>query len=214
MPSFQQRYLDLALSSQALKFGEFKLKSGRISPYFFNTGEFYSGSVIADLGDCYAEAIIEAGLDFDVLFGAAYKGIPLASAVAIALSRRGIDKPFSFNRKEAKAYGDGGDIVGHSLRQQRVLIIDDVITAGTAIQEAISLIGRERGTVAAIMIGLNRQERGEQELSAVQQLELQYGIQLLSIIDLSTIIQYLLKEGQDASLLRSVERYQELYGAC
>src|SRR6476660_4257019 len=155
MDEFRRRFLDLAMRVQALRFGEFTLKSGRTSPYFFNAGRFDSGAALAELAGCYADAIDHAGLPFDLLFGPAYKGIPLASALACEYARRGRDLPLAFNRKEAKAHGEGGTLIGASLAGRRVLIVDDVITAGTAIREALAIIRDGGGTPAAIAIALD-----------------------------------------------------------
>ena len=158
MTDHRTRFLQLALDAQALRFGEFTLKSGRTSPYFFNAGRFDSGAALAGLAGCYADAIETAGLEFDVLFGPAYKGIPLATALACEFARRGRDVPVAFNRKEAKAHGEGGQLIGAPLDGRRVLVVDDVITAGTAIREALAIIGGAGGTVAGIVIALDRQE--------------------------------------------------------
>jgi orotate phosphoribosyltransferase len=213
MNVYQQEFIELARRYEVLKFGEFTLKSGRISPYFFNAGGFASGAALAALGRCYAERIVAAGLEFDVLLGPAYKGIPLAAATAIALAdQHGRDVPFAYNRKEAKTHGEGGVLVGAPLRG-RVLVIDDVITAGTAVREVIDMIEAAGASLAGVAIGLNRQERGAGELSAIQEIEREYGIPVLSIIDISHIIAYLEAAGDSqASLLASMQSYRERYG--
>ena len=169
MQAYQQRFIELALAHQALSFGEFTLKSGRISPYFFNAGRFQSGQALLELGRCYAETLLAANIEFDLLFGPAYKGIPLVSTTVCALADRyGRDVPYAYNRKEAKDHGEGGVLVGAPLRG-RVAIIDDVITAGTAIREVVDIIRAAGAEPAAVVIGLNRQERGRGELSAIQE---------------------------------------------
>jgi orotate phosphoribosyltransferase len=205
--------IELARRYEVLKFGEFTLKSGRISPYFFNAGGFASGAALAALGRCYAERIVAAGLEFDVLLGPAYKGIPLAAATAIALAdQHGRDVPFAYNRKEAKTHGEGGVLVGAPLRG-RVLVIDDVITAGTAVRGVIDMIEAAGASLAGVAIGLNRQERGVGELSAIQEIEREYGIPVLSIIDMSHIIAYLETAGGDnGSALAAMRTYRQRYG--
>ncbi len=169
--SYQTEFIELARRCDVLKFGEFTLKSGRISPYFFNAGAFSSGRTLADLGRCYAQCIVDSGVHFDVLLGPAYKGIPLAAATAVALAdHHGLDVPFAYNRKEAKNHGEGGMLVGAPLRG-RVLVIDDVITAGTAVREVISMITDAGADLAGVVIGLDRQERGAGDCSAVQEVE-------------------------------------------
>ena len=171
MHSYQSEFIDLARAHSVLKFGEFTLKSGRISPYFFNAGAFCSGAALATLGRCYAQSIVDSGIDFDVLLGPAYKGIPLATATSVALAEHhGIDIPFAYNRKEAKSHGEGGTLVGAPLKG-KILIIDDVITAGTAVREVIAMIEDNGARLAGVAIGLDRQERGAGELSAIQEIE-------------------------------------------
>mgnify|MGYP001825054700 CR=1 FL=1 len=185
MEAYQREFIELAQQYDVLKFGEFTLKSGRVSPYFFNAGAFDSGRALAALGRCYAHRIVEAGIKFDVLLGPAYKGIPLASATAVALSdHHGLDIPFAYNRKEAKTHGEGGLLVGAPL-EGKVLVIDDVITAGTAVREVISLIDQAGAELAGVAIGLNRQERGEGEMSAIQEVEQAHAVPVLSIIAVS-----------------------------
>ncbi len=186
----QQAFIQFCLQHQVLRFGEFTLKSGRQSPYFFNAGLFNTGRALAALGEFYAAALQNSGIAYDVLFGPAYKGIPLVSTVAIGLATRfQIDKPYCFNRKEAKEHGEGGQIVGASLAG-RVLIVDDVITAGTAIQESIHLITAAGAVPAGVIVSLDRQERGAGDLSAIQEVAAQYGIPVVSLICLDDIVTY------------------------
>ena len=213
MQAYQTEFIELARRYDVLKFGEFTLKSGRISPYFFNAGAFDSGRALASLGRCYANRIVDSGLEFDVLLGPAYKGIPLAAATAVALAdQHGIDMPFAYNRKEAKSHGEGGTLVGAPL-QGRVLVIDDVITAGTAVREVIAMIEAAGAALAGVAIGLNRQERGQGELSAIQELERAYGVPVLSIIELEHIIEYLQeREGEGSAALAAMQDYRSRYG--
>ncbi|TDG15703.1 orotate phosphoribosyltransferase [Seongchinamella unica] len=212
MQAYQTEFIELAKEYEVLRFGEFTLKSGRISPYFFNAGAFDSGRALAALGRCYANRIAASGIEFDVLLGPAYKGIPLATATAVALANEhGVDVPFAYNRKEAKAHGEGGVLVGAPL-QGRVLVIDDVITAGTAVREVIAMIEGAGARLAGVAIGLNRQERGEGELSAIQELEKTYGVPVLSIIDMSHIIAYLEQTGESADALEKMKAYRNRYG--
>ena len=213
MEAYQSEFIELAQQYDVLKFGEFTLKSGRVSPYFFNAGAFASGHALAALGRCYAHRIVDAGVDFDVLLGPAYKGIPLASATAVALAdHHALDVPFAYNRKEAKAHGEGGVLVGAPL-EGRVLVIDDVITAGTAVREVIALIEAAGAELAGVAIGLNRQERGAGELSAVQEVEQSYGVPVLSIIDMGHIIEYLQSgNGGPAGALEGMMDYRQRYG--
>jgi orotate phosphoribosyltransferase len=212
MQDYQKAFIELARSHDVLKFGEFTLKSGRVSPYFFNAGAFDSGGALAELGRCYADRIVDAGIAFDVLLGPAYKGIPLAAATAIALAdRHGLDVPFAYNRKEAKAHGEGGVMVGAPLAG-RVLVIDDVITAGTAVREVIDMIALAGAEPAGVVIGLNRQERGAGTLSAIQEIEQEHGIPVLSIVDMSHIIEYLAAEGGPEGALAAMREYRGKYG--
>jgi len=212
MRDYQRDFLDFAIDRGVLRFGEFTLKSGRISPYFFNAGLFNSGAVLARLGRCYAAAIIEAGLQFDVLFGPAYKGIPLVAAVAIALAeQQGRDAPWCFNRKEAKDHGEGGLIVGASL-QGRALIVDDVITAGTAIRETMPLLTAQGATPAGIVIALDRQERGQGKLSAVQEVERAHGVTVTCIVTLDDLMVYLAERPESAKDLENMQSYRQRYG--
>lgn len=211
MQPYQQQFIELAIDQKALCFGEFTLKSGRVSPYFFNAGLFSSGAALALLGRCYANAIIDSGVEFDVLFGPAYKGIPLVAATACALADHfGRDVPYVYNRKEAKDHGEGGVLVGAPL-EGRVLIIDDVITAGTAIREVMSIIDVAGATAAGVVIGLNRQERGTADKSAIQEVEAEYGISVVSIVNLQQVINYLESEAQ-TSELEKIKAYYQQYG--
>ena len=213
MQPYQTEFIDLARRCNVLKFGEFTLKSGRISPYFFNAGAFSSGGALAVLGRCYAQCIVHSGVEFDVLFGPAYKGIPLAAATAVALvNDHGRDVQFAYNRKEAKAHGEGGVMVGAPLAG-RVLVIDDVITAGTAVREVIAMIDDAGAKLAGVVIGLNRLERGERELSATQEVEQTFDVPVLSIVEMGDIIAYL-ELGGDApkSALLAMRAYRERYG--
>ncbi|RFF29868.1 orotate phosphoribosyltransferase [Wenzhouxiangella sediminis] len=213
LKSFTTRFLQLALDREALRFGNFTLKSGRESPYFFNAGEFSTGAAIDTLSRCYAEAIVDAGVEFDMLFGPAYKGIPLATAVALSLSRdHGIDVPFAYNRKEAKRHGEGGVLVGAPLAG-RVLIVDDVISAGTSIGEALDIIADAGATATGVAIALDRQERGtEDERSAVQVVESR-GLQVVSIASLQDLIDWLASHDRPPASLDAVIGYQQRYGA-
>ena len=212
MLPYQKEFIDFALQRQVLRFGEFTLKSGRLSPYFFNAGLFNTGEALARLGRFYAEAIVREAPAFDVLFGPAYKGIPLASAATIALAdRHGRDVPWCFNRKEAKAHGEGGNLVGSPL-QGRVLIIDDVITAGTAIRESMAIIEAHGARPAGVIIALDRQERGTRDRSAIQEVEETYGIPVISIIKLADLIAYLTDHPDLKTHLEKVEAYRAEYG--
>jgi orotate phosphoribosyltransferase len=212
MRPYQNEFIELALEIDVLRFGEFTLKSGRKSPYFFNSGLFNTGYAAAKLGRAYAAAVAAAEIDCDMLFGPAYKGIPLVALTAAALAEHyGDDLPFSFNRKEAKAHGEGGAIVGAPI-SGRVLILDDVMTAGTAIREAIDIIATAGGTPAGIIIALDRQERGEHELSAVQEVENRYGIPVASIIRLDDLIEHLETSEEFGRYLEDVRAYRNNYG--
>ena len=191
MQAYQREFIEFAIEQGVLKFGEFTLQSGRVSPYFFNAGLFRTGSALAQLGRFYANAIEASGLSFDVLFGPAYKGIPLAATTAVALAdHHDRDLPFAFNRKEAKSHGEGGNIVGAELAG-RILIIDDVITAGTAIREVMTLIEAAGAEAAGVVIALDRQERGEGSQSAIQEVESRYGMPVVSIVTLDMVLSYL-----------------------
>ena len=211
MEQYQNDFVDFMLEIGALKFGKFTLKSGRVSPYFFNAGQFNQGSHLSQLGQFYAQAIEASGIKFDVLFGPAYKGIPLVAATAIALNdsfNRSV--PYSFNRKEAKDHGEGGSIVGHPLEGD-ILIIDDVITAGTAIREAKDIINANGAKTKGVVVALDRQEKGKGELSAIQEVEQNFGIAVVSIINLSHIVDYL-KANNDKNIISRIESYRSQYG--
>ena len=212
MQENKKRFIELAIKYQVLRFGKFTLKSGRVSPYFFNAGLFNSGYALAELGSCYAQAIIENKIDYDVLFGPAYKGIPLVAAIAYALSvNHDIDKAYAFNRKEAKAHGEGGSIVGAELNGN-VLIVDDVITAGTAIREAVNIIQMEGAATSAVLIALDRQEKGKGELSAIQEVNKDFGIDVFSIITMADLIDYLADDESFGQHLDAMKEYRREYG--
>lgn len=195
MKDYQREFLEFAIDCQALRFGEFTLKSGRVSPYFFNTGLFNSGAKLARLGRFYAQAIVDSGLAFDMLYGPAYKGIPLVAAVSIALAEQhGRDLPYSFNRKEAKTHGEGGLIVGAPLAG-RVLIVDDVISAGVSVRESVQIIRQAGATPAGVAISVDRQECGEGATSAVQEVEKEFGLRVINIVDLDTLLRFI--DGRD-----------------
>ena len=212
MQAYQTRFIELALEYDVLRFGEFTLKSGRISPYFFNAGLFNTGKALAELGRCYAQAVIDSGIEYDVLFGPAYKGIPLVAVTAMALSiDHGLDVPYAFNRKEKKDHGEGGMIVGSPLKG-RVLVLDDVITAGTAIREAIDIIEAADAKATGVIIALDRQEKGQQNLSAVQEINDTYNMEVASIVGLSDLISYLEEQGDQQNILTAMKAYRAEYG--
>ncbi|WP_127474550.1 orotate phosphoribosyltransferase [Sulfurivermis fontis] len=212
MQDYKREFIQFAIDNQVLRFGQFTLKSGRISPYFFNAGLFNTGAQLARLGRYYAAAIQDSGIAFDTLFGPAYKGIPLASAAAIALAEHhDRNVPWCFNRKEAKDHGEGGNIVGAPL-QGRILIIDDVITAGTAIRESMEIIDKAGARAAGVVIALDRQERGKGELSAIQEVEQNFGMQVVSIITLADLMQFLEGDATLGQHLDAVRAYRAEYG--
>ncbi len=213
MKAYQQQFIDFALSTGVLRFGQFTLKSGRISPYFFNSGLFNSGASLARLGRFYAQTIVESGLSFDVLFGPAYKGIPLASTAAVALAdHHQRDLPYAFNRKEAKDHGEGGQLVGAPLHG-KVLIIDDVISAGTSVRESVEIIRAAGAEPAGVVIALDRQERGKAQLSAIQEVEQDHGIPVISIICLNDLLSYLAEDSRlPVETLPAVQAYRAEYG--
>lgn len=211
MKDYQHQFIEFLIEQQVLLFGDFTLKSGRQSPYFFNAGEFKTGHALAKLGQYYAQAVVDSGIEYDMLFGPAYKGIPLVSAVAIALAEHhNIDKPFAFDRKEPKEHGEGGIIVGHAL-EGRVLVIDDVISAGTAFRGAHELITDQGAQVVGVSISMDRQERGQGDTSAVQEVTKNFGAQVISIINLSELIEVLDHMGRDTECDK-IRQYQSEYG--
>lgn len=212
MQAYQRDFIRFAIERGVLRFGQFTLKSGRTSPYFFNAGLFDSGLALAQLGRFYAAAIVDSGIDFDVLFGPAYKGIPLAATTAVALAEHHQrDLPWCFNRKEAKDHGEGGTLVGAPLNG-RVLIVDDVITAGTAIREVMQIIQGQGAQAAGTLIALNRQERGQSELSAIQEVERDFGMPVVSIVSLEQVLEYLAEDAELKQYLPAVEAYRAEYG--
>jgi len=212
MQDYQQEFLDFAIDVGVLRFGEFTLKSGRISPYFFNSGLFNTGTSLARLGRYYAQSIVDSGIEFDTIYGPAYKGIPLAASLAIAMAdHHGRDMPYCFNRKEAKDHGEGGLIVGAELKG-RVLIIDDVISAGTSVRESVEIIQAAGATPAGVVIALDRQERGKGETSAIQEVERDYGLRVASIVGLKELIEYLGEQSGQDEALAAIRAYREEYG--
>ena len=212
MEQYKRDFIEFALSRNVLKFGEFTLKSGRRSPYFFNAGLFNTGADLARLGEFYAAAIQASAVNFDVVFGPAYKGIPIGTSVSVALfNRYGIDKPVCFNRKEVKDHGEGGNLIGSPL-QGKILLVDDVITAGTAIRESMELISANKAELAAVLIALNRKERGKGELSAIQEVERDYQCQVLSIIDLDDLMQFIEQDPRYSSHLPEMRAYRAEFG--
>ena len=211
MKQFTKEFLDLSIELGILKFGEFKLKSGRLSPYFFNAGLFNTGAALAKLGRYYAQALVDSGVEFDMLYGPAYKGITLAAATAIALAdEHGINVPYAYNRKEAKDHGEGGVIVGAEI-SGKALIIDDVISAGTSVRESVELIKQNGGEVAGVLIALDRQEKGESDLSAVQEVERNLDVQVVSIAKLAQLVDYLGEADFGEDVVAAVNEYREQY---
>jgi len=211
MSDYKTGFLKFAIESQVLCFGEFKTKAGRMSPYFFNAGLFNDGGKLGKLGEFYAKAIVESGIEFDVLFGPAYKGIPLAASVAIALAGMGRNVPFAFNRKEAKDHGEGGMVVGAELKG-RVLIVDDVISAGTSVRESMDLIRAHGASPAGVVIALDRMERGQGARSAVQEVREQYGVPVAAVVTLDDLIAYLETDPSWKERLNAVSTYRQQYG--
>ena len=213
MQNYQRDFIEFAIKQGVLKFGEFTLKSGRVSPYFFNAGLFNTGKALAEIGRFYAAALEDAGVDYDVIFGPAYKGIPLATTLSVALfDKYGKDVPYVFNRKEAKAHGEGGTLVGSAL-EGRVLIVDDVITAGTAIREVMSMIeAAPDAKPAATLIALDRQEKGKAEESAIQEVERDYGIPVISIVKLEQVLAYVADQPELRQYAASIQAYRDKYG--
>ncbi len=212
MKDYQNDFIEFAIQAGVLRFGEFTLKSGRTSPYFFNAGLFNTGEHLAKLGRCYAQAIVDSGIDFDVLFGPAYKGIPLAAAASIALAEQhGKNIPWCFNRKEAKDHGEGGNLVGSPLNG-RILVIDDVITAGTAIRESVDIIKSAGAELVGVVIALDRQERGQGERSAIQEIEENLGIKVASIVKLEHLLEYLKMHSGHEDAVAMIQSYRDQYG--
>ena len=211
MSNFRTEFIEFAVDRGVLKFGEFVTKAGRLSPYFFNAGLFNDGASLAALGRFYARAIVESGIEFDMLFGPAYKGIPLAASIVIALAEQGRNVPFAFNRKEAKDHGEGGTLVGAPLTG-RVLIVDDVISAGTSVRESVSLIRQAGATPAGVGIALDRMEKGTGELSAVQEVERDQGLSVVAIARLTDLFDYLQNRPELSQHLHKVEAYRQQYG--
>ncbi|SHO57630.1 orotate phosphoribosyltransferase [Vibrio quintilis] len=212
MKTYQREFIEFALERDVLKFGEFTLKSGRKSPYFFNAGLFNTGRDLARLGLFYASALVDAGIEYDVLFGPAYKGIPIATTTAVALAdHHDVDTLYCFNRKEAKDHGEGGNLVGSAL-EGRIMLVDDVITAGTAIRESMEIIQNNGAQLAGVLVAIDRQEKGKGELSAIQEVERDFGCSVISIVSLSDLITYLEEKGDSQENLAAVKAYREQYG--
>ncbi|MCC3810950.1 orotate phosphoribosyltransferase [Vibrio parahaemolyticus] len=212
MKAYQREFIEFALEKEVLKFGEFTLKSGRKSPYFFNAGLFNTGRDLARLGRFYAAALADSGIEFDVLFGPAYKGIPIATTTAVALAdHHDIDTPYCFNRKEAKNHGEGGNLVGSAL-EGRIMLVDDVITAGTAIRESMEIIKANGADLAGVLVAIDRQEKGKGELSAIQEVERDFGCAVISIVSLGDLITYLEEKGNATERLEAVKAYRVEYG--
>jgi len=212
MQDYQRDFFDFVIASGALRFGEFTLKSGRASPYFFNSGLFNTGDAIARLGRYYAASIHNSGVEFDMLFGPAYKGIPLAVSTAIALNdHHQINVPYAFNRKETKDHGEGGIIVGAAL-EGRVLVIDDVISAGTSVRQSVDIINHAQANFAGVAIALDRQERGQGKTSAIQEVEKEFGVQVSNIVNLDSLKEYLIEKPEKIKELERIREYQKNYG--
>jgi len=212
MKDYQKEFIEFALSKQVLRFGEFTLKSGRTSPYFFNAGLFNTGGDLARLGRFYAAALADSGIAFDLLFGPAYKGIPIATTTAVALAdHHDMDMPYCFNRKEAKTHGEGGNLVGSELAG-KVMLVDDVITAGTAIRESMEIIKAHGAALSGVLIALDRQEKGQGELSAIQEVERDFNTNVISIVSLGDVITYLEDQPDMNDALVSIKKYREDYG--
>ncbi|WED26837.1 orotate phosphoribosyltransferase [Vibrio sp. DW001] len=212
MKAYQREFIEFALEKEVLKFGEFTLKSGRISPYFFNAGLFNTGRDLARLGRFYAAALIDSGISYDVLFGPAYKGIPIATTTAVALAdHHDVDAPYCFNRKEAKDHGEGGNLVGSAL-EGRIMLVDDVITAGTAIRESMEIIQANGADLAGVLVAIDRQEKGKGELSAIQEVERDFQCQIVSIVSLTDLISYLEEKGGSVDQLEKVKAYRAEFG--
>jgi orotate phosphoribosyltransferase len=212
MQDYQRNFIEFALARNVLKFGQFTLKSGRVSPYFFNAGLFNTGGDLAKLGQFYAQTLQASGIDYDVLFGPAYKGIPIATTTAVALADKyNVDKPYCFNRKEAKTHGEGGNLVGSPLTG-KIMLVDDVITAGTAIRESMQLIAANNAQLAGVLIALDRQEKGQGELSAIQEVERDFDTKVVSIVSLADLVDYLSDKSDMAEHLANIKQYRLDYG--
>ncbi|WDD98910.1 orotate phosphoribosyltransferase [Thalassomonas actiniarum] len=212
MKDYQREFIEFALAKQVLRFGEFTLKSGRTSPYFFNAGLFNTGGDLAKLGRFYASALVDSGIDFELLFGPAYKGIPIATTTAVALAdHHDIDMPYCFNRKEAKSHGEGGNLVGSALAG-KVMLVDDVITAGTAIRESMEIIKANGAELSGVLIALDRQEKGQGELSAIQEVERDFNTRVISIVSLGDLITYLEDKPEMEQNLKNIKQYREDFG--
>ncbi|WP_017222419.1 orotate phosphoribosyltransferase [Moritella dasanensis] len=212
MKDYQREFIEFALEKEVLKFGEFTLKSGRTSPYFFNAGLFNTGRDLSRLGRFYAAALVDSGIEYDVVFGPAYKGIPIATTTVVALNdHHDIDAPYCFNRKEKKDHGEGGSLVGSAL-EGRIVLVDDVITAGTAIRESMDIIQAHNAELSGVLIALDRQEKGKGELSAIQEIERDYGSKVLSIVTLADLVSFLADKPEMQQHLETVKTYRENYG--
>lgn len=212
MQAYQRQFIEFALARGVLKFGDFTLKSGRRSPYFFNAGQFQTGKDLAMLGRFYAAAIAHSGVSFDVLFGPAYKGIPIATTTCVALAEHhDLDVPYCFNRKEAKQHGEGGSLVGAPL-QGNVLLVDDVITAGTAIRESMAIIASQSANLAGVVVAIDRQERGQGELSAIQEIERDFDCTVMAIVTLSDVVQFVAERPELAAHLPALQAYRSEFG--
>jgi orotate phosphoribosyltransferase len=211
MHAYQTAFLKLALQHEVLKFGQFTLKSGRISPYFFNLGKISSGTAMRALSRAYADALSASGLEYDMLFGPAYKGIPLVTAISVALAEQGRDLPYAYNRKEAKDHGEGGLIVG-AAPKGRVVIVDDVLTAGTALREAVSILRAAGAQPVAAVIALDRQEVGPNGQSAVAEMERESGIRVIPLVTVKEVLKFLQTQGADVRTISDIEAYQARYG--
>ena len=211
MADFRKEFIAFCIEQGVLKFGRFVTKSGRTTPYFFNAGLFNTGAALERLAQFYAKAILASGAQFDMLFGPAYKGIVLAASAAMALARQGRDVPFAFNRKEAKSHGEGGDLIGAPLAG-RVLIVDDVLTAGTAVRESLDMIAAHGATAAGVVVSLDRMERGEGDLSAIQEIEQRHGIPVIAIASLDDLMGWLQDSAEFRQNLGSIREYRQLYG--
>ena len=212
MQDYKTQFIEFAINRNVLRFGEFTLKSGRLSPYFFNAGLFNTGADLALLGQCYAAALNNSGIEFDVLFGPAYKGIPIATTTAVALAteyQRSV--PYCFNRKEAKTHGEGGSLVGAELTGN-IMLVDDVITAGTAVRESMNIIAEHEANLAGVLIALDRQEKGNAELSAIQEVERDFDTQVVSIVTLGDVVDYLVGKPEYEAHLVNINAYRQQYG--